>query len=258
MSPGYSDTMTRQPPIQVNKDYNPGGARWCEEHAGVSGVGRLECTKNRSKGRGPCHAPAVRGTNTCRIHGGKKIAVLKANGEAKISAWSAVGPANVDFRMAVLGVLQMTWLRLGTYGELLRRQVAAEGEAASTEPLDPESPGQTSGLIGHRYGAAGKEGHIYAQSEEVRALVALEASERDRVVKYAKTAHDMGISDRLTSLAERWGDVVAGRITLMLESLDLTPEQARRVPELIQAHLGSIDVESLGGGTKREIEAARR
>jgi hypothetical protein len=161
--------------------------------------------------------------------------------------------------MAVLGVLQMTWLRLGAYSELLRRQVAAEGEVIEAEPFDPEGEPSTSGLIGYRYGAAGKEGRIYAQSEEMRALVTLESAERDRVVKYSKTAHDMGISERLTSLAERWGDVVAGRITALLGDLNLNAEQQAVVPELIVRHLGSIDTETMelpapnGNGSKRGV-----
>src|SRR5690606_25639893 len=114
------------------------------------------------------------------------------------------------------------------------------------EPFDPdEGSPKTSGLIGYRYGSAGKDGRIYAQSEEVRALVALESAERDRVVKYSKTADDMGIFERLTSLAERWGDLVAGRISAMLADLNLTPEQQARVPALLNAHLGSIDVGAL-------------
>lgn len=182
------------------------------------------------------------------MHAGSRSEVAKAEGSLKISAWNASGGVpNVDYKMAVLGVLQMTWLRLGAYSELLRRQVATEGDTIDGE-LDPgndDEQYETSGLIGYRYGAAGKDGRVYAQSEEVRALVSLEAKERDRVVSYAKTAHDMGISDRLASLAERWGDVVAGRITKMLDALDLTPEQMAKVPELVSIHLGSIDTESI-------------
>lgn len=216
----------------------PKWGRWCPDH------NRAECTKNRSKGRGPCHGPAIRGTDTCQMHSGVTREVAKVQGETRITAWRAIGGnATIDYRMAVLGVLQMTWLRLAAYGELLRRQVASEGDTAS-DPAETDEP-QASGLIGYRYGAAGKDGIVYVQSEEVRALVALEAAERDRVVKYAKTAHDMGISDRLTSLAERWGDVVATRISALIADLDLTPEQSARVPELVSRHLGSIDVESI-------------
>lgn len=176
--------------------------------------------------------------------------MAKAQGQAVITAWNAMGAApDIDYRMAVLGVLQMTWLRLATYSELLRRQVVAEGEVTEAEIFDPdEGDPKTSGLIGYRYGAAGKDGRIYAQSEEVRALVALESAERDRVVKFAKAAHDMGISERLTSLAERWGDLVAGRISAILGELNLTPEQQARVPALIQRHLGAIDTDSMTTG----------
>jgi hypothetical protein len=216
----------------------PQWGRWCADH------NRAECTKSRSKGRGHCHGAAVKGTDACTVHAGVKLEVAKVQGEARITAWRAIGSnATIDYRMAVLGVLQMTWLRLAAYGELLRRQVATEGDQAS-DPAETDEP-QASGLIGYRYGAAGSNGTVYVQSEEVRALVALEAAERDRVVKYAKTAHDMGISDRLTSLAERWGDVVATRISAMIADLDLTPEQQARVPELVSRHLGSIDVESI-------------
>jgi hypothetical protein len=243
--------MTRVPKTYIGPDFNPGGAFWCETHnkspGNIDGKGRLECTKNRSKSRGRCHAMAVRGTNACPLHSGIRKDVARVKGEAAITAWSAVGKhTKLDAGMAVLGVLQMTWLRLHAYGELLRRQVALEREQASN--LANTSAPDASGLVGFRYGAAGKEGTIFAQSEDIRALVLLEAAERDRVVKYAKTAHDMGISNRLTSLAERWGDVVATRVTVMLAALDLTPEQESRVPELVQMHLGQIDVGDIQNG----------
>lgn len=220
---------------------NPGGARWCPEHR------RLECVYQRRNSQGTCHAPAIRGTKGCKVHVGFKREVAIAQGQAVITAWNATGgAANIDYRMAVLGVLQMTWMRLAAYGELLRRQVAIEGDQAG-DPGQERRP-EASGLIGYRYGAAGKDGVVYVQSEEVRALVALESAERDRVVKYAKTAHDMGISDRLINLAEKWGDAVATRISEMLADprLNHTPEQAAMVPRLIQDHLGSFDVESMG------------
>lgn len=236
-------------PIKLGPDNNPGHARWCPDH------GRLECTKNRGpkRGGGHCHQPAIRGLNACRTHCGHRGTVAKAKGAARITAWSAVGePAEgkgVSSGMAVLGVLQMTWLRLAAYGELLRQQVARDNPPEPRpEGFDPGGEVQSDGLIGFRYGAAGKDGNIYAQTEEVRALVLLEAAERDRVVKYAETAHKMGISERLTNLAEKWGDVVAGRITLVLAGLELTPEQEAKVPGLIHTHLGQIDVDTMSGG----------
>lgn len=232
--------MTKLPPVKLDKDNNPGGARWCDDHR------RLECTKNRTKGRGQCHKAATRGTPSCTNHAGYTVAVSKAQGEARISAWSPYGQAThpISAPMAVMGVLQMSWLRLGAISELLRQQVAKD-QALAGDPVDEDEP-EASGLIGFRYGAAGKDGVVYVQSEEARGLVLLEAAERDRVVKYSKVAHDMGISDRMIQLAERWGDAVAGRIAAMLDALGLSPEQAAMVPALLQSHLGSIEVEALG------------
>jgi hypothetical protein len=226
---------------RTSKEFNPGGARWCDEH------GRLECTKNRTKARGTCHQAAVRGTSACKNHAGYSSAVIKAQGQARITAWNPNSDKapTIDAASAVLSVLQMTYLRLGLYADLLRRQIATEGEKAD-DPASEDEP-NSSGLIGYRYGAAGKDGTIYVQSEEVRALVILEASERDKVVKYAKTAHDMGISEKLTAMAEQWGDIVAGRVSLLLADLHLTPDQTIKVPSLLQAHLGSIDMAAIEG-----------
>jgi hypothetical protein len=230
--------MTYSEGPRLRPDNNPGGARWCEDH------GRMECTKNRKAQRGPCHAPAVRGTDACKLHGGHTVAVLKAKGEARISAWSAIGKAPdagaIDSSAAVLGMLQQSWMRAHLYGALLQAQVERDGtDEAALEGGEAE---KANGLIGYRFGAAGKDGNIYAVSEEARALVGLEAQERDRVVKYAKVAHDMGISERMTNLAERWGDVVVSRIMLIIAGLNLSPDQEAMVPALIQAHLASIEL----------------
>jgi hypothetical protein len=61
--------MTNVPGL--TRENNPGGARWCSEHE------RLECTKNRTKGRGQCHQAATRGTNACQNHAGFSRAVQR-------------------------------------------------------------------------------------------------------------------------------------------------------------------------------------
>ena len=232
--------MTRVEGPRLRPNFNPGGARWCEQHE------RMECTKQRHKNRGVCHGGAVRGLDACRLHGGHKLEVLQAKGQARISAWSAIGKApdgeSIDSSAAVLGMLQQSWMRAHLYSRLLRDQVEKDGTAEAG--VDGGRAGDTSGLVGYKFGAAGKDGHIYAVSEEARTLVGLEAQERDRVVKYAKTAHDMGISERMTSMAEKWGDVVVNRIMSVIAGLHLTPEQESLVPALVQAHLGSIELGS--------------
>jgi len=232
--------------ISLGKDNNPGNARWCEEHR------RLECVRNRSKQRGPCHAPSVRGADSCRTHAGRKTSEVRRKGDATISAWNAIGrmPTDqIDPGMAVLGLLQMSWMRLAFYSELLRQQIVTEEQPEpDTEGIQPYGEAKSTGAIGHRYAAAGKDGRIYAAGEEVRALVLLEADERDRVVKYAKIAHDMGVSKKLTDLAERWGDVVATRVSVMLLALNLTAEQEAMVPGLVSHHLSQVDLNAISGG----------
>lgn len=257
--------MTRVDPPPMRPEFNPGNARWCEEH------GRMECTKQRRRGMGTCHKQAIRGTNSCKNHAGLSTAHAMAIGEAKIDAWNAIGSGarTIDPSMAVLGVLQMSWLRLAAYGRLLKSQVVQDRLEieATADPDDPEmfgaefgddpatvveaAPG-TEGLIGYSIGAAGKDGTLYRQSEQVRALVILEGQERDRVVKYAKTAHDMGISTRMTELAEAWGDLVAARVTLMFDDLQLSPAQKALIPSVVERHLGSLDMSDIGDSGKRE------
>lgn len=249
----------------MRPDFNPGNARWCETH------GRMECTKQRRRQAGLCHKQAIRGTNSCTNHAGISTAHAMAVGEAKIDAWNAIGAGarTIDPSMAVLGVLQMSWLRLHAYARLLKGQAALERqeaedryaiEAAESGALSGTIEGGpryggaggfgeeievqpgTEGIIGYSIGSAGKEGTLFRQSEQIRALVVLEGQERDRVVKYAKTAHDMGISTRMTELAEAWGDRVASRVTLMFDDLDLTPAQKALIPVVVERHLSSLDM----------------
>lgn len=235
----------------LSEQVNPGDARWCEEHR------RLECTRRsrpKPDGDQTCHRNAIRGIDHCSKHVGNRSAqVAKMIGEAQITAWSAINRsnggvaagANLDPGQAVMGMLQMSWLRAAAYGELLRKQVAletAQRRAIEGEVVDEDGePLSADGLIGHKFSAT-TSGQIYATSEEVRALVQLEASERDRIVSYAEKAHKMGISERMTSMAEQWSDVVAGRVVAMLDDLELTPAQQARVPMLVQAHLAAIDI----------------
>ncbi len=213
---------------------NPGNARWCETHS------RLECSKNKH-GMVPCHQIAIRGTDACRLHAGMSRAAAIEVGQASITAWTATGTPTVDYRLTVLRVLEMSWLRLQAYAKLLESQVVKEGteldEADGTHATEEVA---VNGLIGWRYGMGGKEGIVYRQTEEVRALVALESAERDRVVRYAKTAHDIGISDRMLDVMTTWTQTHVGRVMALLDALQLTPEQWDRVPRLIEIHFESV------------------
>lgn len=207
--------------------------RWCEEHH------RHECRRQRSRGRGECHGPAVNGLDVCRMHGGQRAEVLKAKGAA-ITAWSALaGEATVTSTDAVLGMLQMSWLRAHMYAHLLERQVGDAQEQGEDNWSDDPGIGPGTGLIGHTRGASAGVG-VYVTGEAVRGLAQLEAAERDRVVKCAKTAHDMGIADEQVRLIDTYATQVTGLITRILEGLELTPEQQRKVPTIVPRELSRM------------------
>lgn len=230
---------------------NPGGAKWCEEHE------RFECTKQRSRQRGDCHQPAVSGTAVCRNHGGETLDVLKARGAANkaMSAFAAFGVPNIQPGHAVLSMLHMAWLRLSLYAGLLEAQIEAQGGTEDDVPedledVDPEQGDgpRTGGLIGHVYAPAKSGDGRIATGEAPRALVVLEAAERDRVVRYAKTAHDMGIAEREVKLAEQQGQLLATVIRNVLGDLELTPEQQAKAPKAIGRHLrAAAELEQAGG-----------
>jgi hypothetical protein len=233
-----------------------GGARWCAEHK------RFECTASKKGGRGDCHSIAIDGTSKCRMHAGVTLEVAKAQGQARITAFSALGgtPA-VEPGRAVLASLHMAWLRVHLYARLLEEQVGDEaddpvGGYGESQRADDgygvgvgrqSSPAGVAGLIGHTY-AADKAAGIFASGEAVRALVQLEAQERDRCVRYAKTAHDMGIAEREVRLAEQQGQLLASVIRNVLGDLDLSEEQQERVPRVVQARLLEVtQLEATGG-----------
>lgn len=228
----------------LNATANPAGARWCDLHKKLECTGKRQGTRVAPGTPEQCHGAAVRGTNRCAKHAGVSRETALIAGEGVITAWMAMGsPMDGEYigtGTAVLGMLQQAWMRAAIYGQMLRRQVEVEG-------VDPAAVGlKADGLIGHKMSAT-NTGEIYETSEEIRALVELESRERDRVVKFAEVAHKMGIADRMTDMAERWGDVVAGKVAAMLLDLNLTPEQERLVPVLIMRHLSAIDVQAIGG-----------
>jgi len=154
------------------------GAVWCDEH------GKWECTRDKKqiRGGGRCHGPAITGLDVCRMHAGVRGDIAKAKGEAAITAWNALGKATVNPGEAVLAMLQMSWLRAHLYSTLLEYQVE-EAQAGIEDERREEGAGPIgvgAGLVGHTYAAHPAIG-VFRAGEAVRALVQLEAAERDRV-----------------------------------------------------------------------------
>jgi hypothetical protein len=229
-------------PMDPADPMNHSGSVWCAEHE------RWECSKNSKRTKTRCHAPAIRGLDRCWSHAGEKLETAKAKGEA-ITAWSAmaIALANVGGRLtvepvvttrdAVLGMLQMSWLRAHLYAGLLEEQVRrakeARGEPGGREAYyggdgDDEgeaqarvgapSVGPGAGLIGHTFSGV-KDIGIFASGEAIRGLAQLEAAERDRCVRFAKTAHEMKIDDQQIEIAKAQGRMLADVVRRISDGL---------------------------------------
>ena len=188
-------------------------ARWCGQH------GRWECTKPRSRGRGECHGAAIRGTDACRSHVGKTVQAARRDA---LTAWAArPGDDGICPRDAVAAQLALAWRRAELLGAELGRQV----EAAAGNDV---RGGSGHGLVGNTWGAS-------------------EAAERDRVVRFAKTAHEMGIADRRTDLARQVGGAVVAVLDGIFDDLGLTPQQRALLPMVVPARLRALPGPDDGG-----------
>lgn len=213
--------------------------RWCEQHQ------RWECTKRGKRG-GTCHGSRIAGTDACRMHAGVRRDVAKAKGEA-VTAWSALaGQAAVSATDAVLGMLHMSWLRVHLYAGLLRRQV---DDAQADQPFSqirekgtggPSGVGVGAGLVGQTLSGV-KDIGIFATGEAIRGLAQLEAAERDRCVRFAKAAHDMGIAEQQIRLAEEQGALIVTAFTRVLEAMAVSPEQRTAGMQAMARELRAIE-----------------
>lgn len=176
------------------------GAKWCSEH------GRWECSAKKPDH----HANAVRGMSMCRHHVGKSLDLARTQGEANLLAWSAAAgrdSAPMDPGQVVMDQLRVAVMRADLYGELLRIQVADE---------------EVDGLVGPTY-AVGREGVRVETGERVRGLAALEAEWRDRAVRFAKVAHDMGIDQRHIELEQGKAQLVTSAFLAAVAAVSLLP-----------------------------------
>lgn len=197
-----------------------------------------ECTASNNRG-GKCKRPAVQGALVCRYHGGNAPQVRRrAAVVAELSAWG-LSDATEDPGEVLLRLVTQSARRAAFYADLLEQQyAAAEAEDSDGTTVLPRGIGA---LIGHKMGAAGKDGVLFEQEEAIRGLVQLEAMERDRCSRFAKTALDAGIAERSIRIAERQGALIADMLRLVLADpeLGLSDAQRKAVPAIARRVLAS-------------------
>jgi len=202
------------------------------------------CRSPRSKGRGPCHGHALDGTEgaeRCRMHVGPPKARAMVKIRAELAKWTLGDPVD-DPADVLLRLITQSRMRAEFYAVLLQQAYdAAErlAEAAPdgfrlTEDLQRDldnvlQDGGVAALIGKTYGAAGKEGDIYATGEAIRGLAKLEADERDRCANFCRLAITAGIAERQVRVAEQIAATFQQVLVGALDDAGLTGEQRQAV-----------------------------
>lgn len=152
---------------------------------------------------------------------------------AELNVWG-LSDSTEDPGQVLLRLVTQSARRAAFYAELLEHQYAAESEDGTT--VLPRGVGA---LIGHKMGAAGKDGILFEVEEAIRGLVQLEAMERDRCCRFAKTALDAGIAERSVRLAEVQGQLITQVLSAVLADpqLGLTEQQRKALPAIAARHL---------------------
>jgi len=208
--------MTQRDSTAAHDSGKCGGKR-----RGADSEGKL-CT--RPAGWGTDHA----GTGRCKLHGGSTPSHVAAGRIAKAAtAVATFGlPREVDPRDALLEEVYraagaVDWLRERV--QELEAEAIIWGKAEAVEKQAGEFPG-----VDTTHKAA------------VHVWVELYARERKHLVDVAKAAIAAGIEERKVRLAEQQGTLLAAVIKNILGDLDLSPEQAARVPEIVPRHLRAV------------------
>jgi hypothetical protein len=194
-----------------------------------------------------CNAHAIKGGTICNKHGGAAPHV-KAHAAVRdeVSRWT-LGDAVDDPVETMLRLITQSRRRLDLYADLLQKAYDAAERLRTADikgdvALDADarrdlqevlSTGGVAALVGKTWGAAGKDGDIYATGEAIRGLAALEATERDRLARFCKLAIDAGIAERQVRLAERLGASLVALLDGVARALGHDPADpdVRRVIE---------------------------
>jgi hypothetical protein len=109
----------------------------------------------------------------------------------------------------MVALVMVSWQRWQYYAALLHDQIIA----ASTRDQHPGAPPvEAGGIVGVRTSASSAVGGsgLYATGEQIRALVELEGTERERCARLLRQAHDMGITNEELHLTEPTREVNRG------------------------------------------------
>ena len=225
-------------------------------------VGKHGCHA-RTKSGGVCNNGAIPGTRNCRMHPGKPLAKLRAEGQVRVelARWGLNAEEVRDPGETMLQLMTQSALRVELYSSLVGEAYAAAERLRELGDVGDQLPphldnstdrerafqdlarvfaqGGVSVLIGAKWSAAGKDGDLYQAEEAIRGLVQLEADERDRCATFAAKAIAAGLAERQVRVQEQIGAQVAEMIRGTLSDLGLDPA-APEVMRVVSARLQAL------------------
>lgn len=166
----------------------------------------------------PCKRPAGWGTQhvgdgRCKLHGGNtathRTAAVRTMIQTEMLGTTLGAHLAVDIHPteALLELVKMT----AGYVRWLNAEVAALGRL--------EESSYVTGL------------------HEPKVLIRLLGEYTDRLARFSKMALDAGVEERLVSLAEAQGELVASVLVNVLSDLALSPAQQAAAPEVVRRHM---------------------
>lgn len=195
----------------------------------------------RNNQGGPCQRYPLRGLKACRRHIGIPPAKARAKSEVAqaVLAWD-MNAMTLDPGEALLRLLTVTFARAHMLADLLQRAYDAAERLATAELAAAASgddhtddarmalaqvmaTGGVAALVGRTRAGDGKGG-VVETGEQIRALAALEQSERKLAADFAAKAVAAGIAERQVRLAERQADLMVAIVAGSLRELGLDPD----------------------------------
>lgn len=224
----------------------------------------------------PCRNWCIPGADWCRRHLPKEKGYQRVLAEGvvvkEISEWGLRPGDYPDPGELFLQLIAQSSRRVQRYAELLGQAVELAARAAGPVDqavlqqlglFDPNLPGssikavedifaqgQLAGLTAPTY-ELDVEGARVKVGEQIRALVKLEAEERERLATWCQKAIAAGLEERRVRLAEAAGANLAAVIRAFTAELGLSEGQRELVPDALRRAVAVV----FGETERRQIEA---
>lgn len=143
---------------------------------------------------------------------------------AEFGAWADIDPAEAIMMCIRVAAGELLWFN----------------EAVSKLEMDEVVVTESSRTVG-----SGPEGPVDMRTNTNRAtlniLIRARQDATDRLFRYSEKALSLGLEERRVRMAEQWGQLMGRMLRGVMEDLVLTPEQAKRAPDIVRNHLQALE-----------------